>query len=49
MGWERADRDIDNEEVVIQAGKLWPTHQGVKLNLQYAPTHTLKTPQIATH
>lgn len=32
--WEREDRDIDNEEVVIQAGRRWPAQQRVKLNLQ---------------
>lgn len=47
--WERADRDMDNEEVVMQAGRLWPIHQGVKLNLQYTPKHRLKITQIATH
>lgn len=29
--WERAEGDGDNEEVVIQAGRHWLAHEGVKL------------------
>ena len=32
--WEQGDREMDNEEVVIQAERLWLAHQGVKWNSQ---------------